>query len=111
MALNATVDPMLMRDKSVVIVKVMRTEFKGIFQPGLTYEVMDMLVQYAEGNSRERLTYPMNEEKGSPLSRAKDQVWRETVATVLIQADVMFTIRIAVMIEVPALLCVTLKNT
>ena len=39
MALNATVDPILIRDKSVVIVKVRRTAFNGIFQPGLTYKV------------------------------------------------------------------------
>lgn len=39
MALNATVDPILMRDKSVVIVKVIRTELRGMFQPGLTCQV------------------------------------------------------------------------
>jgi len=53
----------------------------------------------------------MNDEKGSPLSRANDHVCRETVATVLIQAEVMLTIKIAVMMHVPALLCVTLKKT
>jgi hypothetical protein len=46
----------------------------------------------------------MNEEKGSPPSLAKDQVWRDTVATVLIHADVMLTMRIAVIIDVAALL-------
>jgi len=35
-ALNATVEPMLIRDRSVVMVNVMRTEFRGMFQPGLT---------------------------------------------------------------------------
>lgn len=38
MALNATVDPMLISDKRVVMVKVRRTAFKGMFQPGLTFE-------------------------------------------------------------------------
>lgn len=48
------------------------------------------------------LTYEMMEEKGSPWSRAKDQVWRDTVATVLMQAEVILTMRMAVMIDVPA---------
>jgi hypothetical protein len=47
-------------------------------------------------------------EKGSPLSRAKDQVWRDTVATVLMQAEVILTIRIDVMIDVATVLCVAL---
>ncbi len=38
-ALNATVEPMLIRDRSVVMVNVMRTEFKGMFHPGLTCQV------------------------------------------------------------------------
>jgi hypothetical protein len=37
--LNATVEPMLIRDRSVVMVNVMRTEFKGMFHPGLTCQV------------------------------------------------------------------------
>ncbi len=45
MALNATVDPILMRDRRVVMVKVRRTAFKGMFQPGLTYQVMVRLAQ------------------------------------------------------------------
>lgn len=48
------------------------------------------------------LTYPMMEENGSPWSLAKAQVWRDTVATVLMHAEVILTIRIAVMMEVPA---------
>jgi len=88
MALNATVEPILIKDRRVVIVKVSRTALSGIFQPGLTYEI--------------------KEEKGSPLSRAKDQVWRDAVATVLIQAEVILTMRIAVMIDAPVLLWVTL---
>ena len=42
----------------------------------------------------------MKPENGRPLSRANDHVWRDTVATVLIQAEVMLTIRMAVMTEV-----------
>lgn len=40
MALNATVDPILIRDKRVVIVKVRRTALRGMFQPGLTFKAM-----------------------------------------------------------------------
>lgn len=39
MALKATVEPTLMRDKRMVMTKETRTEFKGIFQPGLTYKI------------------------------------------------------------------------
>jgi hypothetical protein len=37
MALNATVEPMLMSERRQVMTKVIRTELRGIFQPGLTY--------------------------------------------------------------------------
>lgn len=53
-ALNAVVEPMLINDSRHVIVKVISTEFKGMFQPGLTWE--------------------MTPENGRPLSRAKAQV-------------------------------------
>lgn len=59
----------------------------------------------------ETLTYETKDENGNPWSRAKDQVWRDTVATVLMQAEVILTMRIAVMIDVPAWLLVTLKKT
>ena len=36
MALNATVDPMLIKARRQVMVNVIRTEFNGMFQPGLT---------------------------------------------------------------------------
>ena len=50
----------------------------------------------------------MKPENGNPLSRANDQVCRDTVATVLMQADVMLTITTAVIIAAPALLFVEL---
>ncbi len=34
--MNATVEPMLIKDRRDVITKVIRTELSGIFQPGLT---------------------------------------------------------------------------
>lgn len=39
-ALKATVDPILIRERSVVITNVRRTAFKGMFHPGLTYRDM-----------------------------------------------------------------------
>lgn len=36
MALNATLEPMLISDRRAVIVKVSRTALSGMFQPGLT---------------------------------------------------------------------------
>lgn len=100
MALNATVEPMLMSDRSVVKTNVMHTALSGMFQPGLTR--------------------PINEEKGRPPSRAgkrsielgtfkplerkdlpNDQVCRETLANVEIQLDVVLTMMIAIMTDVP----------
>lgn len=52
MALNATVDPILMRDRRVVMVKVRRTAFKGMFQPGLTYQVMVRLARCQKAKFR-----------------------------------------------------------
>lgn len=37
MALNATVDPMLIRERRVVIRNVTNTALRGMFHPGLTY--------------------------------------------------------------------------
>jgi hypothetical protein len=37
MALNATCDPMFIRDKRVVIRNVTNTALRGMFHPGLTY--------------------------------------------------------------------------
>jgi hypothetical protein len=38
MALNATVDPMLIRERRVVIRNVTNTALRGMFHPGLTYQ-------------------------------------------------------------------------
>ena len=88
MARNAVVEPMLMRDNRHVITKVARTELSGMFQPGLT--VLKKL------------------ENGRPPSRAKDQVWRDTVATVEIHAEVILIMTSAARIEAAAWLLVTL---
>ena len=82
MALKATVEPMLIRDKRQVMVKVIMTALRGMFQPGFTCVIIL--------------------EKGRPLSRAKAQVCRLTVATVEMQAEVMLIIIRAVRIEAPA---------
>ena len=88
MALKATDEPRLMSESRTVTRKVIMTELRGMFQPGLTNETKS--------------------ENGRPLSRAKDHVWRDTVATVLISAEVMLIIRMAVKTDAPALLLVTL---
>jgi hypothetical protein len=38
MAWNATVEPILIKDRRVVIMNVSRTALSGIFQPGFTYK-------------------------------------------------------------------------
>lgn len=53
------------------------------------------------GRNKE-LTCEMKPENGNPLSLAKDQVCRDTVATVLMQAEVILTMRMEVIIDVPA---------
>jgi len=57
------------------------------------------------------LTYAKKDENGNPLSLAKDQVWRDAVATVLMQAEVILIMRMAVMTDAPARLLVALKKT
>lgn len=111
MALKATVEPMLIRERSVVKRNVSKTELSGIFQPGLTCFNLDKLHvsrNNAQCVTREHCkfekehTCAMNEENGNPLSRAKDHVCRDTVASVLITDDVTVTIRMAVMMDAPA---------
>ena len=36
-ALRATVEPMLMRERRMVMTREMKTALRGIFQPGLTW--------------------------------------------------------------------------
>jgi len=36
MALNATLEPMLINERRAVMIKVSRTALRGMFQPGLT---------------------------------------------------------------------------
>ncbi len=46
-------------------------------------------------------TFDKNDEKGNPLSRAKDQTWREAVAISAITAHTSAIIMMATMISVP----------
>lgn len=80
-ALKAAVEPMLMSERREVKTNVIRTAFRGMFQPGLTL--------------------PTNLAKGKPPSRANDQVWRETVARVLMTEDVTLMMMTAIMTDVP----------
>ena len=81
-ALNATVDPMFIRDNKQVISHVSMTAFRGMFHPCLTC--------------------PMKPANGKPPSRANDQDCRETVARVEITEEVMVTIIIATIMDAPA---------
>ena len=45
MALNATLEPMLIKERRVVMTKVIMTALRGIFQPGFTYKEGMMLVR------------------------------------------------------------------
>ena len=38
-AFNATVEPILMSESNVLIMRDTRTELRGMFQPGLTYSI------------------------------------------------------------------------
>jgi hypothetical protein len=109
MALKATVEPMLIKESSVVKRNVSKTELRGIFQPGFTWSSQDKLAKLKSLiTDLQTLTCEMNEENGNPLSRAKDHVCRDTVACVLITDDVIVTMRIAVMTDAPAWLLVPL---
>lgn len=42
MALKAVLEPMLIKDRRIVMQKETRTEFRGMSQPGRTYEIMQL---------------------------------------------------------------------
>ena len=44
MALNATVEPILINDRRAVMTKVIKTALSGMFQPGLTFKEGMLLV-------------------------------------------------------------------
>lgn len=81
MALKATDDPMLMRDRSSVNVHVSATAFAGICFVGWTAEI-----QF---------------ENGRPLSRAKAKVWRDVDALKLTLDKITIIIRRIVRALIP----------
>ena len=91
MALKATVEPMLMRP---------------IIAETMAQKNMDR-----RGNAVRWSTWDKKPENGSPLSRAKAQVWREAVARKPNEAQVTKAMRMAVMAEDPAREFVAPKNT
>lgn len=86
--------------------KEIMTALTGMFQPGLTY---DSVSRCFSGQKHSRpLTCARNREKGIPPSLAKAKSWRDAVATLLIQPQTVKVIRIAVMVDAPPWLLVTL---
>jgi hypothetical protein len=45
MALKAVLEPMLIKDRRIVMQKETRTEFRGMSQPGRTYEIIEISIQ------------------------------------------------------------------
>lgn len=86
MALNATVLKMLIKQMSMVMKVQNTTDQKGILV------VVPTVLSHLD--------------PGIPRSRAKAKVWREAVARKPIEAHIIRTIIMAVMTDVPALLCV-----
>jgi len=80
-ALNAVVEPMLIRESRIVIQNETITELSGMSQPGRT------CARYFEN--------------GSPLSLAKANICLDAVATFVMVPQVVKMIKIAVMTEVP----------
>lgn len=83
MALNATVEPRLIKLSRAVMHMDTRIEFKGMSQPGRTYD-------------RKSAT-------GNPLSRAKANIWRDAVATLLMAEHSVRSVMMQVMTVAPAL--------
>ena len=82
-ALKATVDPRLIKLSRAVIHIDTKIEFKGISQPGRTYD--------------------RKSAAGNPLSRAKANIWRDAVATLLIAEHSVRSVMMQVMTVAPAL--------
>lgn len=82
MALNATVEPRLIKLSKAVIHIETKIEFKGMSQPGRTYD--------------------RKSAAGNPLSRAKANIWRDAVATLLIAEHSVRSVMMQVIIVAPA---------
>jgi hypothetical protein len=79
MALKAVLEPMLIRERRMVIQKETRTEFRGMSQPGRTYELIAISRAYKQNASYigvilSSLTWARNLEYGRPSSRAKANI-------------------------------------
>lgn len=72
-AFSAVVDPMLMSENRIATTMEMRTALTGTFQPGVTCQGQLGLEYLGEGK-KIQLTRAMAPEKGTPLSRANDQI-------------------------------------
>lgn len=86
-ALRAVVEPRFMQASSDVMMKEMRTDRNGMFQPGVTW-VQIISSKEVLQDSTGRLTCAIQPENGKPLSLANDHSCREAVATSLMQHEV-----------------------
>lgn len=83
MALNATVEPRLIKLSRAVMHIETKIEFRGMSQPGRTYD--------------------RKSAAGSPLSRAKANIWRDAVATLLMAEHSVRSVMMQVITVAPAL--------
>ena len=77
MAPKAVLEPMLIRDRRMVMQKETRTAFRGMSQPGRTCEIVaiSIIQTYASQMSYwAELTWARNLENGRPSSRAKANI-------------------------------------
>lgn len=51
MALKAVLEPILIRERRIVMQKETRTELRGISQPGRTYEFITISIEYKQSAS------------------------------------------------------------
>ncbi len=99
MAFRATEEPRLIREMATPKPNETHTALRGMFQPGWTYVI------FLAGAGRPQVggnpTLRRNGEKGNPLSLAKDQIWREAVATSLTTAETRVMMMMATIMLAP----------
>jgi hypothetical protein len=97
MAFKAVESPRLMQASKELTTTETKTARTGTFHPGVT-----LLVSQIQVLIQIQLTCDSQFEPGKPLSRAKDQICLDAVATSLMQQETSNIMTIAVMALVPA---------
>ena len=101
---------MFIRERRIVIMKDTMTALSGTFHPGRTWEdssamIMEWMVRNSVG-----LTWARKLENGRPESRAKANIWRDAVATFVMQPHAVNTMVIVVKAVAPAGDFVAIRN-